>query len=64
MALALGAQPASPIPTPTRAAASCRKLWARPLKAVMADQMVTQTAMIISRLLRSASRAMGRPKVV
>ena len=52
------------MPTPTRIASIMAKFGARPLSAVKADQIVMQTAMMFTRLTRSASRAIGTPRMV
>jgi len=59
--LAGGVQPASPMATPTRKISSHRKDAATPHKAVMIDQTMTQTAITMTRLLRSAHMAIGMP---
>jgi hypothetical protein len=58
-----GLPPASPMPTPIRASASCQKPAARPQNAVMTDHTVIEMTRIHLRLWRSASRAMGMPSV-
>ncbi len=58
-----GLDPASPIPTPMRNSMSCVKFCARPHIAVIALQIVRLTAMMLRRLVRSASRATGMPSV-
>jgi hypothetical protein len=59
-------QPASPIPTPTRARRSWRKFWARPHRAVNIDHTTSAAAMMPTRLeeKRSAYRAIGMPRTV
>jgi len=59
-----GLAPASPTPTPMRAASSIRKFWAMPQSAVMPLQMIIAIERIFTRLQRSASAAMGMPRVV
>ena len=54
-------QPASPTPTPARAATSWMKFCARPQTPVKALQAVRQPAMIQARLYLSAARASGKP---
>ena len=58
-----GLQPASPIPTPTRASSSWRKFCTKPLIAVMKLQMNRDRATMSRRLARSAQRAMGIPAI-
>ena len=58
-----GLDPASPIPTPIRASISCVKFCARPHAAVMPLQTARLIAMMLRRLVLSASRATGMPKV-
>jgi len=52
------------MPTPTRIRNSTPKLGARPQSAVNADHTVMQIAMMLTRLNRSASRAIGMPSTV
>jgi len=40
------------------------KFWAKPQSAVNPDQMTSDQVTMFTRLLRSASRAMGMPRVV
>ena len=59
-----GLQPASPTPTPTRASASCVRLAAPAVRAVMPLQMKSASAMIVRRTPTSAQRAIGMPAKV
>ena len=52
------------MPTPTRIASITAKLGATPQSAVNADHSVMQIAMMLTRLKRSASRAIGTPSTV
>ncbi|MNW06523.1 hypothetical protein D3C71_2029500 [compost metagenome] len=61
---AAGVQPASPTPTPMRNNSNCTKPLAVPHSAVMVDQTTTHREMILTRLWRSARRAMGKPSTV
>jgi hypothetical protein len=58
-----GLPPASPMPTPTRAAANCQKFAANPHTAVITDQIATDREMMSLRLPRSAQIAIGTPSV-
>ena len=58
-----GVPPASPMPTPTLATASCQKLAAIPQSAVMALHSPTEMAITLRRDHRSASRATGTPRL-
>jgi hypothetical protein len=57
-----GIHPASPAPTPTRAANRCQKFCAAPLTAVIALHVVNAIAMMFLRTPRSAQRAIGIPQ--
>ena len=57
-----GLAEASPMPTPTRAALSCRKLVDRPDKAVIPDQMNNPADNSRTRTQLSARRPSGMPK--
>ena len=59
-----GVQPASPTPTPIRAASSWRKFRESPDATVIALQTSSARAMMLLRLERSARRAIGRPAKV
>src|SRR5258707_835824 len=52
--------PASPTATPMRASNSCTKFDAAPHKATMALHKATVSEMIVTRLPRSAQRAIGK----
>ena len=56
-----GMVPASPTPTPMRARNSCTKLATAPHAAVMTLKIEIHTTMMLRRLKRSASAAMGIP---
>ena len=58
-----GLQPASPMPTPTRAAARNAKLRAAPWSAVIRLHTNSAIAMMFRRTLPSANRAIGMPSV-
>ncbi|MGV0035803.1 MAG: hypothetical protein ACNYPE_12895 [Candidatus Azotimanducaceae bacterium WSBS_2022_MAG_OTU7] len=58
-----GLEPASPMPTPILASASWKKLCAYPHITLMPLQMVIATVTTFRRLRRSASIAMGIPRV-
>ena len=60
---ALGEQPASPMPTITRATSSDRKPAARPHSAVATLQIVNTVAIRRTRFTRSASRPKGMPSI-
>ena len=52
------------MPTPTRMANITGKLGAMPQSAVNPDQIVMQIAITLTRLTRSAIRAIGTPRIV
>ena len=52
------------MPTPTRIASITAKFGATPQSAVKPDHRVMQIAMMLTRLTRSASRAIGTPRMV
>jgi hypothetical protein len=58
-----GVPPASPTPTPIRAASICQKVCASPQQRVMKDQRTSAPAMMLRRLERSAHAEMGSPIV-
>ena len=60
---AVGVNPASPIPTMRRVAASCTKFAASPVPTVAADQIAVAAAMIRLRHTRSAISPIGSPTV-
>ena len=47
------------MPTPIRARNNCQKFWAKPQAAVNRLHNATEAAMMLTRLLRSASQAIG-----
>ena len=58
-----GVDPASPTPTPILANAICTKVCAHPHSMAITLQMVIAAVMMFRRLVRSASIAMGMPRV-
>ena len=58
-----GLQPASPLPTPIRHSASVTMLLAAPDSAVITLHTAAEAAMMLTRDVRSARRAMGMPAV-
>jgi hypothetical protein len=61
IAFSAGALPASPIPTPKRAASSCVKLTAAPHTSVITLNTPSDPAMMARVWPRSASTAIGIP---
>ena len=63
MEWAAGLQPASPMPTPMRAAANCQKFMAKPDRAVMPLHTARDKPIRLRRFQRSAISARGMPNV-